>query len=77
MPFVPGGRGGRGGGVRTDPQMLAAGNTTLKQLIIYAYRLSGYQVSGGPLSADRASEDLRPKPGLVTNTKAELPPCSA
>jgi uncharacterized protein (TIGR03435 family) len=38
--------GGFRGGVRTDPERLTAANATLKQIILYAYDLRTYQVSG-------------------------------
>jgi hypothetical protein len=56
--MVAGGRGGRGGGIRTDPQMFTARNSSLKQLVAYAYHVWNYQISGGPSWLDSDPFDI-------------------
>jgi uncharacterized protein (TIGR03435 family) len=59
--MVAGGRGGRGGGIRTDPQMFTARNSSLKQLVAYAYHVWNYQISGGPSWFDADPFDIEAK----------------
>lgn len=52
--------GGGRGGVRTDPERLTGRNATMKQLILYAYDVRNYQVSG-PGWLDTERYDLEAK----------------
>jgi bla regulator protein blaR1 len=57
QPTGPG-RGGRGGGVRTDPGMFAARNASLKGLIVEAYQMQAYQILEGPNWLDSDTYDI-------------------
>jgi uncharacterized protein (TIGR03435 family) len=63
-PNVTGGGGRKGGGRNSanDPGLLSLHNVTLKTLILRAYSLQDYQLSGGPgwMENDRYDIDARP-----------------
>jgi len=67
-PFVPVGRGGRGGGVRTHPQILTARNTTLKRLLILRLSAGGLPGVGFSVSGFACAGRNQTAPALTTAT---------
>ncbi len=56
-----GGRGGRGGGLQITPGRVVGRNVTSRQIILEAYGLKDYQLSGGPGWLDFDRFDLEAK----------------
>jgi uncharacterized protein (TIGR03435 family) len=56
-----GGAGGRGGGIQITPGRVVGRNITAKQIILTAYSLKDYQLSGGPAWLDSDRFDLEAK----------------
>jgi uncharacterized protein (TIGR03435 family) len=65
--LVSAGRGGRIGGFSTDPQKFTSTYTTLKGLVIYAFRVANYQISGGPSWLDSEPYDIEAKTDRPTD----------
>jgi uncharacterized protein (TIGR03435 family) len=57
-PAAAGGRGGRGGSIHSDPDMLSARSVSLQRLVREAYQLWNYQLSGGPSWIDSDAYDV-------------------
>ena len=58
-----GGKGAKGGGSTADPMLFSRHETTLRSLILRAYDIEDYQLSGGPawIDSDRYDIDARPE----------------
>jgi uncharacterized protein (TIGR03435 family) len=60
--------GGAQGGVRTDPERLTATNATVRQLLLFAYNLPDYQLSG-PNSIETERYDVTAKASASVDTE--------
>lgn len=72
-PANPAGRGAKGGPGFNDPSLFSVRGRTLKSLILMAYAVSDYQVTGGPAWMEDARFDIDARPAAPATREQMLP----